>query len=247
MSRSSTTTAPRSSTFGAASPHPRRTAATTLSPATASARFAHACSWQERCTQAVRDGAVAVPWGEARSRHRGPLTGPRRGSGRGDRFPNPTGHASQAVPGASPMNASLRAARTPRSLVARLAVLATVAAGLTGLSSVTAPSAHAAVSVEHRQPGRRGRRHAQGRAVRLRRRRPHPLRLLRPDQVGLRPGRQDAAPHRRSSSTSPRRTSPRAVSPRRRPGLLQDQPLRHHLPRRHLRRRRPDLARPQAG
>ena len=44
------------------------------------------------------------------------------------------------------MNASLRAARTPRSLVARLAVLATVAAGLTGLSSVTAPSAHAAVS-----------------------------------------------------------------------------------------------------
>jgi len=44
------------------------------------------------------------------------------------------------------MNASLRAARTPRSLLARLAVLATVATGLTGLSSVTAPSAHAAVS-----------------------------------------------------------------------------------------------------
>jgi len=44
------------------------------------------------------------------------------------------------------MNASFRAARMSRSLLARLAVVMTVATGLTGFSSLTAPSADAAVS-----------------------------------------------------------------------------------------------------
>ena len=44
------------------------------------------------------------------------------------------------------MNASFRAARMSRSLLARLAVVMMVATGLTGLSSLTAEPAHAAVA-----------------------------------------------------------------------------------------------------
>ena len=94
------------------------------------------------------------------------------------------------------MNASFRAAPMPRSLLARLAVLVTVAAGLTGLSSLTADPAHAAVV--RQPPGSRavsvaatsrGAPYVWGAAG------PTALRLLRPDQVGLRPRRQDAPAH----------------------------------------------------
>ena len=46
-----------SSSVTAASPHQRWAAATTLSPATVTARIKHdMCSWQERCTRVVRNG-----------------------------------------------------------------------------------------------------------------------------------------------------------------------------------------------
>ena len=144
------------------------------------------------------------------------------------------------------MNASLRAARMPRSLLARLAVLATVATGLTGLSSVTAPSAHAAVSASTGSrvvavaATRKGAPYVYG-AVGPTRFDCSGLTKWAYGRVGKTLKRTAQQQYVASAHVSAE------VPPGRRPGLLQDEPLRRHLPRRHLRRRRPDLARPQAG
>ena len=177
-----------------APPHQRRAADTTLSPATASARFAHACSWQERCTQAVRDG-VAVPWGEARSRHRGPLPG--RGAARaGEQVPEPDRSCLASGPWSLPHERVT--SRCPHAPVPPRPPRRPRDGGRRPDRPLLRhrPLRARRRVCQHRQPGRRGRRHPQGRAVRLRRRGPHPLRLLRPDQVGLRPRRQDAPAHR---------------------------------------------------
>ena len=152
-------------------------------------------SWQERCTRAVCGTSSTPTRGEARSRRPRP---PRHDVARaGSQVPEPDRSCLAGGPWSSPMNASLRPARVSAHLLARLALVLLVAAGLLGFTSAAAEPAQALVSAGtgaravHLAASRRGR------AVPVGRGRSAPLRLLRPDPVGLWPAGKAPATHRR--------------------------------------------------
>ena len=166
----------------------------------------------------------------------------RRRAGRGDRFPNPTGHASQAVPGASPMNALLRAARVSAPSSAASLIVLLVAVGLTrlhlgrGRARAGAGPAGTGARAVHLAATRRGAPYRLG-AVGPRRFDCSGLTMWVYARLGKRLPRtaaQQYAATRHIAASSP---------PTRRPGLLHD-PVRLRPPRGHLRGRRADLARP---
>ena len=115
-------------------------------------------------------------------------------AGRENRFPNPTGHASQAVPGVPHVCV---ASRCPFALPPVPPCHRRDGGRRPDRRHLSRRRAGPHGRVRGRRPQSRARRRRQaGRAVPVGRRRPTSLRLLRPDHVGLRPVGQTPAPHR---------------------------------------------------
>ena len=188
--------------------------------------------WQARRTQhGGRPVTTGLPWGEATMRGRATSVpepdrtlfagGHRRNPCTRLALPCPACSRSAGLSSPSPARCSPAPSRAPRI-----------------------PRASAAVSAATGDARRRLGARPQGLALSLRLRRPAPLRLLRPDPLGLRACRQVAAALVVSPGEQGDAASTGARASRRPRVLLRP---RRRLPRRDLRRPRPGVARAALG